>query len=329
LHTLTSKIIEMIPENLIIKYLANEASDREIDALYEWLSEDSRNQKLLSDYMKIYDRSYEDEVLFDENKGLNILRDRIRETNQVPQSSVAMVMKIAASFLLIAVSILGIYYYQSISNTTEYVIKENPNGQKSTFQLPDGSIVKLNAGSKLKYPESFSKNKRLVSLQGEAFFEVVEDKNKPFVVLSKGVRTTVLGTSFNVKQGSDVVVSLLEGKVEVTDSLGGLVTLSPGEEAQFKNGFLTKTQANLDRQLAWKDNVLVFEKDDLKSVKDRLEVWYGVEVDIDSAVAGDCLFTGRFKNENLINVLEAIKFSTDLNFNKEGKIIKVFGEGCK
>jgi len=321
----------MTPENLIIKYLANEASDREIDALFQWLSEDSRNQKLLSDYRKIYDRAYEDEVVFDENKAFSVLKDRIRESSQTgtPKSRFNIFMKIAASILLLAVSFLGFYYYQSISSATHYVIKENPMGQKSTFQLPDGSIVKLNAGGKLRYPENFSKEQRLVSLNGEAFFEVVKNKSKPFIVESKGVKTRVLGTAFNVKQDSNVVVTLLEGKVEVTDSLGGLITLSPGEEAKFKNGLLTKREANLKSQLAWKDNVLVFEKDDLKTVKTKLEVWYGVTVDIKGVEAVDCLFTGRFKNENLINVLEAIKFSTDLDFKKEERIVKVFGEGCK
>ena len=102
--------------------------------------------------------------------------------------------------------------------STTLVVKENPRGVKSQIQLPDGTLVRLNAESSISYQSNFSDTARLISLTGEAYFEVVKDAQRPFRVTSNQVETTALGTTFNIKadKPDNIEIALVEGKVKVT-----------------------------------------------------------------------------------------------------------------
>ena len=105
------------------------------------------------------------------------------------------------------------------SGKAAMIDKSNPRGMKTTILLSDGTKVKLNSETSLRYPEYFSDSVRIVYLKGEAFFEVERDESKPFIVISKGIRTKVLGTSFDIRAYPDEVelsVGVVEGKVQVT-----------------------------------------------------------------------------------------------------------------
>jgi len=323
----------LVPENLIVKYLSNEASEEEIDALYEWLASDSKNQKVLSEYIKIYDQRFENELAFNTNQGLDLLKSKVESTERKENKVINLTgfYRVAAAVLILLVGLAGYYAYNQLSEVgeVEIIVKSNPLGQKSTFQLPDGSIVKLNAGSSLEFEESFG-NERIVKLKGEAFFEVVRDKTRPFKVLSGDVTTTVLGTSFNVNAyQDDVSVAVATGKVQVSDRSGQEVFLTPGEKGVFVDEKLSKQKTDLDKLLAWKDNTLVFYQTSVTQVVADLEKWYGVEIDASEVDAAGCLFNGKFKNENLVNVLEAVSFSTGINYKKENKKVILWGNGCK
>lgn len=322
----------MNPENLIVKYLSNEATEEEIDELYIWLAESEKNQKLLTDYMNIYERSYENKITYNMEGRLKELKDRMRPTTaQKPVRTIRhWALRVAASFLILATVALAFYSFNNESNENEIplITKSNPNGFKSTFQFPDGTIVKLNAGSTLKYPEQFNDTKRLVSLEGEAFFDVVRDESRPFIVQSKDISTTVLGTSFNINASDDLVtVAVATGRVQVEGG-GKKVLLTPGEMASYRDNQLSQSTVNLEKRLAWKDNILIFENASLSYVVAELEKWYGIAIknDVENK---ECLFTGRFENENLINVLEALKFSIGINYEKENKKVELSGLGCK
>lgn len=212
---------------------------------------------------------------------------------------------------------------------TTWVSKENASGQKSQIRLPDGSVVYLNAASKITYAEKFGENHREIKLTGEAFFYVKENKEKPFVVKSGKVNTTALGTSFNVKAmegGEEVSVSLVEGEVRVssgaTQDLNAI--LHPGEKAIAISGELHKTTYSY-KDIAWKEGVIVFENASLQEVRETLQRWYGVTIAFNNARESNWRYTGKFRNMSLELVLERMSYTEQFEYNiKNDSIILNF-----
>lgn len=209
----------------------------------------------------------------------------------------------------------------------QQVTKENPIGQKSTHRLPDGTTVRLNAGSRITYPERFAEDTRQVSLVGEAFFEVTENAAKPFIVSVNGLDVRVLGTSFNVKAFAEderVQVVLATGKVKVTHQRDKKEAyLVPGEEVVYESesGEMRKQAAKLEAALAWKNNQIVFDDASAYEVFDVLERWYGVEINYERLPRNAWNFTGRFEDENLENVLTSISYVKKFSFRIDDKTV--------
>ena len=165
-------------------------------------------------------------------------------------------------------------------------------GEKLNLSLPDGTQIKLNSGSHIKFPQSFTVNERRVELKGEAFFDVARNEEKPFIIESGDVQTTVLGTSFNINAYPEedlVSVSVLTGRVRVT-SASNNVYLTPNEQGVYSrsNGKITKGRVDIDRILFWKNGILHFEDASLKDVAKSLERWFGVEISIESKELMGC-----------------------------------------
>jgi transmembrane sensor len=196
--------------------------------------------------------------------------------------------------------------------------KSNPLGVKSKHILPDGSIVVLNAASSIEYPKTFGADARAVKLQGEAFFQVAKDVNRPFTVLVEQFEVAVLGTTFNVNANlKSPEVALLEGKVKVTAALSDhFLELAPGQMAVFDKHQNTFTSATFDAEYAtgWKDGYLMFKDATLDEVIQKLHVWYGIDIAVtNKSKSGYWSYTGSFKNESLENVL--LNMSILRNFN--------------
>lgn len=242
-------------------------------------------------------------------------------------------LRIAASIAILVSVGIG-YYFNSLNtdaietSTIAYVIKETTWGQKLDVRLPDGSIVKLNSGSKLKFPEKFMDSIRAITLVGEAYFDVVENKNKPFVITTNEITTTVLGTTFNVEAYSDetdIKVTLETGKVSINSTTENAL-LVPSEQAIFnKDKNTIKTQkVDVQKYLDWKNGVLRFEGATLGEAVKKLEKWYNVTMEFENENLAECEFTGAFKNEELTTVLKSLIFvkqNMNYDFVSNNKII--------
>lgn len=233
----------------------------------------------------------------------------------------------AAAIALLVMSVYGLFsekpevVEQPVA--VSWVVKETLKGQKNNLKLGDGTLVKLNAGTRFRFPEKFQKNKRVVYLEGEAFFEVAEDANRPFTVISSNVSTTALGTSFNVKSGADnIKVALVTGKVKVEDNTGSSLILAPNEMVIYAGGQVTKGKFDYNEEIAWRDGSLYFNQKPLKDVFATLENWYGVEVESIGQLTGN--YTGQFEgNPSLDKVLEGISFATGLTYEKNDSTILI------
>lgn len=241
-----------------------------------------------------------------------------------------------AAILIMTIGLGWTAYYVANQETTTpiqmaTVEKSNPNGRKTTFELPDGTKVNLNAASELKYIDDVENSKRIVYLTGEAFFDVTTDRTKPFSVITKGISTTAIGTSFNVKAYGDdafVKVLLMTGKVGVehlSAKSSGLI-LNPGMGAEYdsKNGELMTKNFNLEKELGWKQGIIVLDKAGLPEVINELERWYGVKMHIQNKQhAGTWNYSGRFQNESLENVLSTMGHVKGFNYKIENKTITI------
>ena len=246
--------------------------------------------------------------------------------------------KIAAIFLCIATLSFGIWavveesdHWSGATHTTEVkmIEKTSSRGQKLTVKLPDGTVIKLNAGSKLIYPQEFTGNERNVSLYGEAFFEVVKNPDKPFVISTEGLKTKVLGTSFNVRsypEEAEIKVAVLTGKVEISATNGNSSVLLPAEMGIFEKDKTSISIDNYDfrKEIAWKDGVLYFEKDDFKTVIRKLEMWYGVKLEVEKGFEFKGLYSGEFRNNKPLEmVLEGISFTSGFNYQIEAGTVTI------
>jgi ferric-dicitrate binding protein FerR (iron transport regulator) len=233
--------------------------------------------------------------------------------------------KVAAALVLIS----GMaFLYQSLFSQTEEITYSAK--QIETLRLPDGSDITLNANATLTYPEYMDKS-RVLTLEGEAYFEVTHNPNNPFVISTGGATITVLGTSFNVKSMSD--------RVEVQVETGRVSLASPGQEALLTAGmkgvYLTNNQQissdtsdPTGQGLFWKTRKLTFEGEALESVIQTLKTAYGITITLENDRLSTCRLSAVFEEEDLQTVLQVISLSLNLEVTQteDGYLIK--GAGC-
>tara|TARA_R110002049_G_scaffold39336_2_gene121083 strand:+ start:319 stop:1332 length:1014 start_codon:yes stop_codon:yes gene_type:complete len=220
----------------------------------------------------------------------------------------------------------------SINTTNEgsetvWVTKSNPKGVKSRILLPDGTRVYLNAESQIKYSNNFIKN-RFVILDGEAFFDVIEDKNHPFIVEASHIKTTVLGTSFNVNSHypESVEIGLATGALKVTNSATGKeLLLAPGEASRVvdDNSKMEKYKVDPEQIAQWRKGVLFINNEKFDRVIKKLENWYGVHITvIGDRPTGTC--SGTFeKNAYLSNVLNVLAHALNFSYEIDKKQVTI------
>lgn len=195
--------------------------------------------------------------------------------------------------------------------------------------LPDGSAVYLNSVSQLKFPASFSGSERRVELVGEAYFEVVKDAKRPFIVTTKSQSIKVLGTSFNVSAYADdrcESVVLASGSVSLSAANNAPLTMKPGEMAtlQSNSGQYLVENVNTRNYSAWKDGVFIFNRMPLDEIMARLARWYDVDIVFADPRAGKLHFTGAVEKEwTLSYALEMIRSTTDISFASDGQAIVI------
>ncbi len=210
-------------------------------------------------------------------------------------------------------------------------------GSKSKVQLPDGTQVWLNADSRITYNENFQDNQREVELTGEAFFDVVRDEKRPFIIHTFTIDVKVLGTAFNVRSYADETnteTSLIRGSVEITlikSPDKKKIILKPNDKLIVNNNDATvvepagKQKPNAPVmmlgkikyqeedssavEMLWIKNKLVFDAEAMEDVVLRIERWYDVKVTIADEELKKVKFSATFEDEDLKTVMEALRLA--------------------
>lgn len=234
-------------------------------------------------------------------------------------------IRVAASLLLLLLGAATVWYIsihqqpEEKKQTASLVVKQAKKGEKLTLQLPDGTKVKLNANSMLIYPAEFDQKGRDVILEGEAFFDVAKDSDRPFVITSGDVQTIVLGTSFNVrayKEEPGVAVAVVTGKVGVKGEGAAEVFLSPNQVSYYhkEDSMITTTRQDVSDMIAWRQNILIFDDDSEEEVWRKLENWYGVNIIVRNKNSIEGKYSGRYHNESLKRVLDGISYAAEFEY---------------
>lgn len=229
----------------------------------------------------------------------------------------------------VAIAILGFAFFQNkqVATVRENEVrlnwkeKEVPYGRKMTTRLPDKSVVTLNAGSRIAFPEVFADSIREIRLSGEAFFQVERDPDRPFVVKINGNHVKVLGTSFNVRaypEEHQVEVAVASGLVAYSTISGNQVILEADEMAIHDSQGLITGHVNKMEAFGWKDKILYFNKSSFNQVKAELQKWYGIEIISDGDFSVHGTFSEQFNNPSLKEVLNGLSFLYRFKYEIDG-----------
>jgi transmembrane sensor len=224
-------------------------------------------------------------------------------------------------------------YTADINKTGEimYNVIETPKGGQYQLRLPDGTKVWLNAASSLKFPATFNGlAQRNVELEGEAYFEVYKNKDKPFVVYTAKQKIEVLGTHFNINSYLDegeTTTTLLEGSINVLrkGAIKGAI-LFPGQQLVLNdNGAVLHTKrGNIDEAIAWKDGKFIFNDQNLQTIMRQISRWYDVDVEYKGNRTANKVFGGTISRfDSLEQALEILELTGSVHFVVEGRRVTV------
>lgn len=316
-----------VDEALIVNYLKGHTSSEETALVQAWMTESEENRLEVRQIAELYatKRAYD--------------RIEARNTEQAYQKVISHInhkqtprrytlgWTVAAAFIgAVLLSSLYIFLTQPDQHLQEnsILVEANP-GVRTNVNLPDGTVVQLNSGSKLIYPESFKGKFRTVTVEGEAFFQVKRDEKKPFIVETSDKRASVqvLGTAFNVqsfKGETEFVTTLVNGSVLVNLNCDNGKKLSrqlvPSEKVIFdKNSAqISIEKVNANDEIAWTKGILVFKNCEMSQVFKTLSHSYNVDFEILNPTIKKHHFTGTFNNKQLTHILNYIKISSDIKY---------------
>jgi transmembrane sensor len=321
-------------EDLFKKYIHSVLNPDEFSKLSDFLSDKTHDATLNHVVKTMWEKQLSgDKGLPEANK---VLIGKIMQSIQMDEIKIAqkklkfvnLGLRIAA-ILIMGLLITTAFLFQKsrqpeIPNYVQTI--SIPMGAKTNFSLPDGSTVWLNSGSTLSFPSRFEKN-RPVKLMGEAYFEVVKN-GLPFKVSTPYGQVEVTGTSFNVNasEGSGFETTLVSGSVKVTGMDDREVTLLPGQQAKLSGDRIQVQYVETDLFTSWKEGRLIFRKEYLPAVAERLGQWYNVKIELDDDPRLQKIwYTGTLEMESFPEVLDLLKVtaSIDYTYNEKTRIIKI------
>lgn len=236
--------------------------------IFSWIVGSNQKSKDAVVYFEAIDESV-NEITLQTTEGVYVLKQLEQEVLD------------CSGGVLVKVDSMRLEYADAIGQVDMHILA-TPRGKTFELVLSDGTKVWLNADSRLEYPSRFVDDMRVVKLDGEAYFQVTENKESPFVVETNGIKTVVLGTEFNVRtyQKEYSHVTLIKGSVKVCNSEGKNSTLLvPGENAKLlEDGSFSKQQVDVDTYIYWKEGYFYFDNVRFADIMQEIGRWYNVNV---------------------------------------------------
>lgn len=329
--------------SLIAKYLSGDLEDNEREVLFELVNSSEEHKSYFEEMQSLWEISeVEDDFEVDTDAAWSKVSDRIKPQTEIPKIEsrakvfqIGQLLKIAAVFI----AVLGaVWIYRNFDEKpSQIAFFETINEEQKELKLPDGSTVWLNENSKLSYDEKFEP--RIVKLEGEAFFDVQHlDNNSKFEILSGATKTTVLGTSFNVRaypKEEQVEVTVETGKVafekDIVKTVEQKVILLAGESGVYnkQKADVVKPKKMINNAVAWKKGKLVFDDDKMSDVKTVLERYFDIEIKMENDNILDCPLNGTYPNPEIEKLIPILEMSLDIKITQNENMLTFSGKGCE
>jgi len=289
-----------------------------------------------------------------ENASENTPADKVRPKFKFGwRWKIAAAAAVAALFILVLLNMRPDPKVPDVAPKLAANIISTKSGSKSKVELPDGTNVWLNADSKLEYKGDFSGKYREVTLSGEAYFDVVKDKSRPFIIHTRTVRIRVLGTAFNVRSypaDKTTETALIHGSLEVTLNTrpDKKVILKPNEKVLIEDEIVNKhiaadtpdkesnqdmmivSSVHLDKkdnevyETMWLKNKLAFDETPFDNMIAEIERWYNVEIIVKNKSLSQNTYTVTFENKTLDEVLEGLQFSAHFQYQLKNGVVTIW-----
>ena len=364
------KVTKKSPDELIADFLKGELTIDEKNELLQWIKSDEANKRQFDEYAEIWitSRSGLKNTEYNAHEGFWKFKKKIGEGRKTEIQPVTRMMFRTfiryAAVIILTISMSGLLFYNlgkaenkvQGAGISEMVV---PLGSKADFTLSDGTTVTLNAGSRLKFDNTFGIADRVVQLEGEGFFKVAKDASRPFLVKTSHINVVALGTSFNVKAypgEKTIETTLIEGSVLVEEIIAGQspekMVLTPNQKLTFYKNDSTMVDEslkddndssliiksdpgpepikiqkaiteniNVEPVISWKENKWIFEKQSLLQIAVDLERKFDVQIEFKSERLKNYRFTGTILAEPIEQVLEVMSISAPINFTVKGRIV--------
>lgn len=343
-------------DDLLVKYLLHEADEAELEQVQQWIFQSPANQRYLADFSKIWEESRnlaihstvnEDDAWKDFQRRIDVNARRAsgggtgrggdntgmgdHESNDGDAVGSGLIVRkvvissrqwwrVAAILMLLSA---GSWLYYNYEYRTAAFVSLNSGNHVYTDTLPEGTIVTLNKESSIRYKRQFAGNTRAVELHGEVFFDVAPDKNKPFLVYTKGVLIKVIGTSFNVRTADSATEVIVEtGRVEVTRDQH-TISLGAHEKALVtkNNVSLVKQENKDDLYNYYRTHEFECNGISLGRLVEKLNEVYGAHIVIGNSRLRDLSLTTTFRDESFDEILNIVTRTLKINLVHNGSEI--------
>jgi len=322
---------------LIHRSLTDQLSEGEKERLEEWLTADSENQEIYADIVEGWEIAKGFDLSVNVNTDQAFAKFQAATKQQASlteaQTPVRRLWPIISTVAAVGLLLIGVIWaWQSTQSNSPTLVETIATTPRTQVTLPDQSTVTLNKGAKISYNPNFEK--REIQLNGEAFFDVTKNPQKPFTIQTEKTTTTVLGTSFNVKnEATKTIVTVFTGKVAFADRAGKnkSLILTPSQRGIYRSDQQTlnkESQISLE-SINWQKESIAYQDQTLTKIIPALESFYGVSIKLNEPTLGNCTFTGSFNRASLSNALESLSFGMNLTFTQQDKHIILTGKGCK
>ncbi|WP_372934579.1 FecR family protein [Mariniphaga sediminis] len=329
-------------KGLLKKYVNNSCTEKEFDELVRRIINDFGNNQWESWSFDEW-KSFEPDLKTKDEKKYSDLLNRIhheinlrnkshKEKKVVTLRMVTTWFSRAAAilfipllgFLLYMISTRDIESFKSVDLTVDSLEIIAPIGSRAVIQLSDGTEVNLNYGSKIKYPRTFEGDIRGVTLEGEGYFDVAHNPDKPFVVKTGKINVKALGTKFNVNAYPDdheIATTLVEGKVVVEKTKNGenlepLGIMVPGQHIVYdtkSEKISSSSKGSVHKYIGWTEGKLVFDNEPITEVAEKLSRMFNVDIEISDNIK-DLTYTVTFINDPLFFILDLMKETTPVTY---------------
>jgi ferric-dicitrate binding protein FerR (iron transport regulator) len=330
-----------LKEEQLIRFLNNRSTPKERKEVLDWLEQPGAEKKLEEMMVDQWDNNpihaSQNEAryrkLLEKIHKATIGEEKPKKAWKINRRLVE-IGRMAATYLLLLFSAYILYQSWKPVNPellseevpVQRIERKTAAGEKLRITLPDQSKVIVNSLSTISFDSNFGKTDRVIQLEGEAYFEIIPDQDRPFKVQTSEVMTTALGTSFNAySRNGQVAISLTEGKVKVSHKINK-VELNPGEMAELKDNSgegLRLGTFDPDRTTAWKEGEIRFKSKAFGEILATLEEWYGVTIAVQNNINQRRKVSGTFDNESLEDILNGLSFSMGLEHKINGKNVTI------